>query len=131
MKKQTRYILALSVLLAALAITGCSGSQPGPRELLDKYFTSAEKQDYATTYSCYYKEYRDKVPENEFISRRKEASVVQAYQILSLETDKTQGKAMVKITFAPSATLKRPQPVTVQVEEDLIKEADGWKIKVW
>ncbi len=99
--------------------------------MLDKYFTSAEKQDYATTYSCYNKDYQNKVPETEFISRRKEASVVQAFQILKLDADKDQGKATVTITFAPSATLKRPQPVTVQVQEDLIREADGWKIKVW
>ncbi len=131
MKRLITYILTLSMFLAVLAMTGCFSTQPGPRALLDKYFTSAQKQDYATTYTCYYKDYQTKISKDEFLKNRKDASVVQAYKILDLTTDKDTGKAIVEITFAPSEKLKRSQPVTVKVQEDLVKEGDGWKIKVW
>lgn len=98
---------------------------------MDKYFTSAENQDYATTYTCYYDEYQKKIPKDEFIKERKDASLLKSYQILSLNIQKDKVQANVELTFAPSESLKRTQPVTVKVTEDLIKEKDGWKIKVW
>ena len=122
-------ILALSVFVI-LSLSGCSAKEQSPKELVDKYFTSAQKQDYATTYTCYDSEYQNKVTKDDFISHRKEASVVQSYKVLQLDTQKDTGKATVEITFAPSAKLKRTKPVIVKVNEDLIKQTDGWKIKV-
>ncbi len=130
-KRLTGYILALSVIIVLLSGIGCSTQHSGPKELLDKYFTSAQKQDYATTYTCYYQEYRKKVPQQEFVNRRKDASVVQTYKILELTTQANTGKALVQITFAPSAKMNRSEPQTVKIQEDLIKEGDEWKIKVW
>jgi hypothetical protein len=39
--------------------------------------------------------------------------------------------AEVLLTFAPSEKLKRTDPVSTTVKEDLIKENGEWKIKVW
>lgn len=124
-------ILTLSMFLVIPTITGCATQTSGPKELLGKYFTSAQKQDYATTYNCYYKDYQKKIPKEEFIKHRKEASVVQSYKILNLNADKDKAKATVEVTFAPSVKLKRTKPETVKIQEDLVKEKDGWKIKVW
>lgn len=130
MKRFSVYIMTLSMFLV-LALTGCKASTDNPRQLLDKYFTSAQKQDYATTYSCYYKAYQQKVHKDEYIKHRKEASVLQSYKILSLKTKKDSGEATVKVTFAPSKKFKRTKPVTVKVKENLVREKDGWKIRVW
>ena len=121
----------LGVKPLALPLTGCANDQEKAKALLDKYFTSAENQDYATTYTCYYDEYQKKISKDEFIKERKDASLLQSYQILSLNIQKDKVQANVELTFAPSESLKRTQPVTVKVTEDLIKEKDGWKIKVW
>jgi len=129
MKKYLICILALS-MFAIFSLGGCSPKEQSPRELVDKYFTTAQKQDYATTYTCYDSEYQKKVTKDDFISHRKEASVVQSYKILQLDTQKNTGKASVEITFASSDKLKRTKPEIVKVTEDLIKQKDGWKIKV-
>ena len=129
MKKYRICILALSVLLT-LTLAGCSPKEQTSREALDKYFTSAQKQDYATTYTCYDTEYQKKVTRDDFISHRKEASVVQSYKVLQLDTQKDTAKATVEITFASSAKFKRTEPAIVKVNEDLVKQKDGWKIKV-
>ena len=58
---------------------------------------------------------------------------LQLYNLIrSLELDikKDTAKATVEITFAASDKLKRTEPVIVKVTEDLIKQKDGWKIKV-
>lgn len=130
MKKYLFYILALSMILAFL-LTGCATNEESAKALLDKYFTSAEKQDYATTYTCYYEDYQKKIPKDEFIKERKDASLLQSYKILQMNIQKDKGQATVELTFTPSEKLKRSQPATVKVTEDLIKEKDGWKIKVW
>lgn len=130
LSKHLLYILILSMVLS-LSLAGCSPKEQNASELLDTYFTSAMKQDYATTYTCYYSEYQKKIPKDEFIRNRQEASVVQSYKILQLDLQNDTGKAAVEITFAPSEKLKRSEPVTVKVQEDLIKEKEGWKIKVW
>lgn len=129
MKKYLICILTLSVFLT-LILTGCSAKEQTSREVLDKYFTSAQQQDYATTYTCYDSEYQKKVAKDEFISHRKEASVIQSYKVLQLDTQKDTGKATIEITYAPSGKFKRTEPVIVKVNEDLIKQKDGWKIKV-
>lgn len=130
LSKHLLYILILSVVLA-LSLAGCSTKEQNARSLLDDYFISAMKQDYATTYTCYYSEYQNKVSKDEFIRNRKEASVVQSYKILQLDLQGDTGKASVEITFSPSEKLKRSEPVTVKVQEDLVQEKEGWKIKVW
>ena len=124
------YILALSVFFTVF-LTGCATDEQKAQALLDKYFTSAEKQDYATTYTCYYQDYRDKVSQDEFVKNRKEASAVQSYKILQLNIQNNTGQATVELTFAPSAKFNRTQPEIIKVQEDMIKEKDGWKIKVW
>ena len=129
MKKNLIYILTLSVLVI-FSLTGCSPKGQNPQELLDQYFTSAQQQDYKTTYTCYDSDYQTKVTEDEFIQHRKEASVVQSYKILTLDTDKETGQASVEITFAASDKFKRSEPVTIKVQEELIKGKNGWKIKV-
>ncbi len=126
---------AFAMLLLTVILTincGCSSSDNGgPKELLDKYFTSAIKQDYAATYNCYYAPYKEKIPKEDFIKHRKEASILQSYKIVSLTSAGNTAQAEVTLTFAPSEKLKRTEPATVTVKEDLIKENDGWKIKVW
>ena len=112
------------------SLSGCSPKGPNPQELLDQYFSSAQHQDYETTYTCYDSEYQKKVTKDEFISHRKEASVVQSYKVLQLDTQKDTAKATVEITFAASDKLKRTEPIIVKVNEDLIRQKDGWKIKV-
>jgi len=129
MKKFLICILALSMFVIT-GISGCSPKGQNPQELVDKYFTSAQNQDYATTYTCYDSEYQNKVTKDDFISHRKEASVVQSYKILQLDTQKDTAKATVEITFSASDKLKRTEPAIVKVTEDLIKQKDGWKIKV-
>jgi hypothetical protein len=115
-----------------LILSGCQSDTSGPTELLNKFFSSAAKQDYATTYTCYYDAYKAKVSKEEFIRHRKEASVLLSYKINSvkLPTGDT-AEAEVQLTFGPSEKLKRTGPVTVNLKEELIKEKGEWKIKVW
>ena len=129
MKRKLICILTLSMLLI-LSVSGCSPKGQNPQELLDQYFTSAQHQDYDTTYTCYDSEYQKKVTKEEYVKHRKEASTVQSYKILQLDTQKDTGKASVEITYAPSEKFKRTEPVTIKVQEELIKEKNGWKIKV-
>lgn len=129
-----RYLWFMMLLMGALLIAG-SGCGPkdkgGPKELLDRFFSSAIQQDYATTYTCYYAAYKAKVSKEEFIKHRKEASVVQEYKIVSLTQNGDTAQAEVLLTFAPSEKLKRTEPASATVKEDLIKENGEWKIKVW
>ena len=129
-----RYLWFMMLLMGALLIAG-SGCGPkdkgGPKELLDRFFSSAIQQDYATTYTCYYDAYKAKVSKEEFIKHRKEASLVQAYKIVSLTQNRDTAQAEVLLTFAPSEKLKRTDPASATVKEDLIKENGEWKIKVW
>ncbi len=121
------FLLGMGLLIAA----GCNTSSEGPKELLDKYFSSAIRQDFATTYTCYYAAYKKKVTEDEYIRHRKEASDLQAYKIVTLTRDGDSAHAEVQLTFGPSEKLKRKEPITTTVKEDLIKEGGEWKIKVW
>lgn len=124
-------LLLISLLAAALIAGGCAREKLGPKELLDKYFSSAVKQDYETAYTCYYAAYKAKVTKEEYIKHRKEASVLQSYKILSLKEDNGTAQAEVELTFAPSEKLKRKEPATITVKEELVKEGGEWKIKVW
>ena len=126
-----KLILASLILLAVLVTAiGVLGGKADPKEALDKYFTSAMAQDYATTYGLYCAAYQAKVPQEEYVKHRKEASLLRSYKILSLKREKGLTHAEVELTFGPSEKLKRTQPVTVKVKEELIKERGGWKIKI-
>ncbi|HBP64096.1 MAG TPA: hypothetical protein DD730_07460 [Desulfosporosinus sp.] len=129
MKKFLVCILALSMFVIT-GISGCSPKGQSPQELVDKYFSSAQKQDYATTYTCYDSEYQKKVTKDDFINHRKEASVVQSYKVLQLDTEKNTASATVEIIYTASEKFNRTEPVTIKVQEDLIKEGNSWKIKV-
>ncbi len=123
-------VTALFVIL--IAGLGCSSKSATPQALLEKYFSSAARQDYATTYTCYYDAYKAKVDRDEFIKHRKEASILQSYQIVALnQEDGNNAHAEVRLTFAPSGKLKRTEPVSAPVKEDLVRENGEWKIKVW
>jgi hypothetical protein len=131
-----KYYSLFGILVAVVLIiagAGCrSKDKGGPKELLDKYFSSAIKQDYASTYACYYAPYKAKVSKEEYLKHRKEAAVLQAYNINFVKRDgDNAAQAEVQLTFAPSEKLNRKEPVTTTVKEDLIKEGGEWKIKVW
>jgi hypothetical protein len=130
-KNQKRWFLSLGLGILFLT-AGCGPDTSGPRELLDKFFSSAVKQDYATTYTCYYDAYKAKVSRDEYIKHRKEASVLQAYKIDSIKMPTSDtAQAEVQLTFGPSARMNRKEPATVVVKEELIKVNGEWKIKVW
>jgi len=129
-----RYIWVVMLLMVAALIAGSGCSQKdkgGPKQLLEKFFSSAIQQDYATTYTCYYNAYKAKVSKEEFIKHRKEASVLQAYKIVSLTQNPDTANAEVHLTFAPSEKLNRKEATETTVNEEMVKEKDGWKIKVW
>ena len=129
-----RYLWFMVLLMGAALIAG-SGCGPkdkgGPKELLDKFFSSAIQQDYATTYTCYYDAYKAKVSKEEFIKHRKEASALQSYKIVSLTQQGDTAQAEVLLTFAPSEKLSRKEAASTTVKEEMVKQKDGWKIKVW
>ncbi len=117
----------LSLAVAAIA---CRGSQD-PRPVLEEYFGSAMRGDYAATYGCYDDADHAKVSRDEYVRHRREASTLQAYQIVSLKTKGGAARALVRLTFAPSEKLHRRDPVTTTVQEDLVRQPDGWRIRVW
>ena len=130
-KKRRLWFPCLGIGILFL-IANCGDDTTGPRELLDKYFSSALKQEYGTTYTCYYGAYQAKVSREEFIRHRQKASLLQSYKVKSLRLlSSDTATAEVQLTFGPSEQLKRPVPVTVMVKEELIKENGAWKIKVW
>jgi hypothetical protein len=128
-----RHSAFLSFFLGFLLIAaGCQPDAKGPNALLEKYFSSAVKQDYGTTYTCYYDAYKAKVTQEEYIKHRKEASVLQSYKIISTKLPSSDtAVAEVQLTCGPSEKLKRKGPVTVTLKEEMIKEKGEWKIKVW
>lgn len=121
----------LAAVTTVCVLGGCNSSQGSPQATLDKYFSSAVRQDYATTYDCYYKRYQDKVEKDDFIKHRKEASILKDYRIVSVTRNGDTAQAVAQLTFAPSEKLHRPEPVTVKVTEDVVRENGDWKIKVW
>lgn len=131
MKTKFRWFGPLFVLAMVLLAGECNSANGGPKELLDKFFSSAIIGDYATTYGCYYSAYQEKVSEEEYIRRRKEISALQGYKIVVLKQEGDTAYAEVQLTFGPSEKLKRKEPVTTTVMEDMVKERGEWKIKVW
>lgn len=124
--------ISYAALAAALLfVFGCTSATSTPEKLLNRYFSSAAKQDYATTYSCYYKSYKVKISRDEYVKHRKDASLLQNYKIVSIQEKGNTALADILLTFAPSQKLQRKEPVTVSVKEELIKEDGEWKVKVW
>ncbi len=123
---------SIVLLLLAVLVTagGCLDGKTGPKDLLDKYFTSAMAQDYVTTYTCYCAAYQMKVSQDEYVKHRKEASLLQSYKIISLKREAGITRAEVELTFGPSARLNRSRPATVTVKEELVKEGGRWKVKI-
>jgi hypothetical protein len=130
-KMTIRHPLWIILLAASLFASGCHSGAASPQELLDRYFSSAVKQDYGATYDCYYTTYKMKINRDEYIKHRKEGSVLQSYRIASLQQDGDTAQARVLLTFAPSARLARTEPVAIIVTENMIRDNGGWKIKVW
>lgn len=134
MRKTVRLLIPLP-LIAALALAGCKAGAgyPGlgtPRAALETYFSSARKADYATTYDCYYRHYKDLVPEQDYVSHRSQASVLRSYAIESLSEKGGSAEATVALAFGPKkGTATDPSAVTVH--EELVKENGAWRIKVW
>jgi hypothetical protein len=129
--------LAAAVALAALCTVGCSqsvtGPYPGfatPRATLDTFFQSALRQDYATTYACYYQAYHDKIAADEFASHRRQAAVLRGYQLDAIRTSGGTAQASVTLTFADpnvGSTATRQ----IHTQENLIDQGGSWRIKVW
>jgi len=130
LKKIHSLFVALGVLILLMSAAGCNTDSPGPKALLNKYFTSAINQDYGTTYDCYYFPYRQKVNKGEYIKHRKEGSVLKAYKIVSLEQRDDSAHAEVLLTFEPSGKPDQ-RPVSTTVKEEMVREGGQWKIKVW
>ncbi len=122
------------MLLTGAAImlgAGCRTDRDNPKDLLNTYFMSAVKQDYAAVYPCYYDDYRAKVSRDDYIRHRKDASVLRAYRVESITQQGNTAQARVVLTFAPSKKLKRDDPYSVAVTEEMVRENGEWKIKVW
>ncbi len=118
-------------LLLALGLTACRRPAGGPRELLDRYFSSAVQQDYGATWECYDRAYRSKVARDEYVRRRRDASTLVSWKVLTLEERGDTARADVELVFAPSPRLGRAEPATKKVAEDLVREREGWRVKVW
>lgn len=131
MKDIYSLVVISGLLTLIMAIGGCNTGNSTPKSLLNRYFTSAINQDYGTTYDCYYAPYKAKVDKAEYVKHRKEASILKAYKIVSLERTDDTAHAEALLTFAPSKKLDRKEPVSTTVREDMVKEGGEWKIKVW
>ncbi|WP_242394328.1 hypothetical protein [Anaeromyxobacter oryzisoli] len=120
-----------SVFLLAVGGTACHRTGDGPRELLDRYFSTAVRQDYVSTWACYDENYRSKVSRDEYVRHRREASRLLSWKTSALEQHGDTARAEVELVFAPSPRLGRSEPVTRKVVEELVREREGWRVKVW
>ncbi len=126
--------MILATLLAIAAImtaAGCHSDKGEPKDLLNRYFTAAIRQDYADVYPCYYDAYKAKVSKDEYIRHRKDASVLRAYTVKSITEQGSTAQAQVELTFEPSEKLQRDRPYSTAVTEEMVRENGEWRIKVW
>ena len=123
---------ALAALAAtfAVAVAGCARGE-NPRAALDRFFSTAQRQDYGATYDCYDKAYRAKLSREEFVRHRGEASPLQEWRVLSLEQHGDRASAEVALVFGPWARAGRTTPVSKTVHEELVREEGAWRVKVW
>ncbi len=124
-------LVLAAALLVALALASCRRPERGPRELLDRYFSTAARQDYGATWECYDRNYRSKVPRDEYVRRRGEASRLVSWATVAIEEHGDTARADVDLVFAPSPRLGQPGPARAKVVEELVREREGWRIKVW
>ncbi len=129
--RHRRSLRAAVAALLAVAAVACQRRESGPRELLEHYFATAARQDYDATWECYDATYRSRIPRDEYVRHRRQASRLESWRILAVTTDGGRARATVELVFAPSARLARAEPVTTNVEEELVRERDGWRVKVW
>jgi hypothetical protein len=126
-------LLAMSATFGPAACSSAASTYPGfstPRAALDTYFISASRQDYATTYSCYYDRYRQLVPQSEFVRHREQASILLRYRIDSMSVKGDSAVASATLTFGP-ASGSNTQVRSIAVREDLVSQAGMWRIRVW
>ena len=139
--RKTRVRLLIAILLAVLVIAGTAGwvgtqARPvrsgfaTPQEALHTFFDSAKRHDFATAYSCYYQRYHERVTLQEYIKHRNQAAPLQSYTLGPVATRGDTAEATATLVFAASAG-NAIAARTVAVREDLVREADGWKIRVW
>ncbi len=128
-----RYVILTTLLAVAAIMTGagCHSDKGEPKDLLNRYFTAAIRQDYAAVYPCYYDAYKAKVSRDEYIRHRKDASVLRSYTVKSIAEHGNTAQAQVDLTFEPSQKLKRDRPFSTAVTEEMVREDGEWKIKVW
>jgi hypothetical protein len=115
---------------AALLLAACSRGDE-PRAVLDRFFGTQLRKDYAATYDCYDDAYRAKVSREEYVRHRKDASMLEGYQVLSLERRGDRAHAEVALVFAASPKLGRLAPASTTVREDLVRGPEGWRIRIW
>ncbi len=125
----SRFVALVCLALLALTIGGCR--RQDPRAALDRFFSTAQRQDYLATYDCYDAAYRAKVSRDEYVRHRREASPLQGWRVVSLEQHGDRASAEVALVFGPLVKAGRPTPVSQTVHEELIREAGAWRIKVW
>jgi hypothetical protein len=120
-------------LLAAAAVAALSACRrdAGPRELLDRYFETARRGDFAATWECYDRAYQAKVSRDEYVRHRSDASPLERYEVVSLEQHDGRARAKVALVFGPAPKLGRIAPASAVVEEELVRERGGWRIRVW
>ena len=131
-----RIAASVAIVVALLAPAACAIGSPGgyagystPSDALSTFFVSARNADYAKTYEAYYGHYHDLVAKDEFVSHRAQASRLTAYRVDSLAARGDSAVATVTLTFAPAGGGGATRTTTVR--EDLVREAGGWKIRVW
>ncbi len=89
------------VRLLLIFMSACHSDNASPRSVLNRYFTAAIRQDYATLYSCYYSAYKTKVSKDDYILHRGDASILMNYFAESADLACDRAQATVLLTFAP------------------------------
>jgi hypothetical protein len=134
-------LLVVALLVVVLVLAGSRGSiraqaesvYPGfatPQDALQTFFGSAQRGDYATTYSSYYRLYQDRVTEQEYVMRRAQAAALTSFTLGPVSISGDAAEATATLVFAANPAGGTPAR-TAQVHEDLARQAGGWKIRVW
>jgi hypothetical protein len=135
MTTHPRFAVALgaAALFVLALLAGCrrGGEPASATAALGRFFETARRHDYAATYDCYDAAYQAKVTRDEFVRHRAEASPLDSWRLLSLEEHGDRAHAIVALVFGPSARAGRATQVSKTVEEELVREPGGWRIKVW
>ncbi|MDA8087196.1 MAG: hypothetical protein M0Z75_10895 [Nitrospiraceae bacterium] len=138
MRKAAGFLIFACILAMAL-LPGCQSGLFGsnksgdtPRGLLDRYFSSAMRKDYAASYECYYAAYKAKISKADYVKHRDEdPAALKDYKILSLRQTDDTALANVALTFVSARRPDITKPVSIDVKENLVREGGKWRIKVW